>query len=77
MSQFHARVDAREYAPRDKHRVIFSTFESLKPGEAMELVNDHEPRPLYYQFQAELSNQFEWEYLEEGPEVWRVRIAKK
>jgi uncharacterized protein (DUF2249 family) len=31
---------------------------------------------LYYQFAAELSGQFDWEYREQGPEVWRVRIKK-
>ena len=76
MSEFKATVDAREYAPRDKHRVIISTFESLNSGESMLLVNDHEPRPLFYQFQIEYTDQFKWEYLEEGPEVWHVRIIK-
>lgn len=75
-NHFAARVDAREYPPRDKHRVIFETFESLAPGETMELVNDHDPKPLHYQFQAEMAGQFGWEYLEQGPEVWRVAIRK-
>ncbi|MBU3113715.1 DUF2249 domain-containing protein [Clostridium lacusfryxellense] len=34
-------------------------------------------KPLYYQFTIELTDQFEWEYLEQGPEVWRVAITKK
>jgi uncharacterized protein (DUF2249 family) len=57
--------------------MIFSTFRSLGGGESMELINDHDPRPLYYQFQAEMPGQFTWEYLQNGPEVWRVRIAKE
>jgi uncharacterized protein (DUF2249 family) len=76
MADFTSQVDARLYAPKDKHPVILSTFEALKPGEKMELINDHDPRPLHYQFIMELPNQFEWEYLEEGPEVWRVSIGK-
>ena len=40
----------------------------------MELINDHDPRPLHYQMLAENEGEFEWEYLEEGPEVWRVSI---
>jgi len=39
-------------------------------------VNDHDPKPLYYQFQAELGPVFAWDYLETGPEVWKVRITK-
>ncbi|MFT9487292.1 MAG: DUF2249 domain-containing protein [Tepidibacillus sp.] len=77
MSEFAAKVDAREYEPKDKHRVIFETFEGLQPGQKMELVNDHDPKPLQYQFMMEKAGQFEWEYLEEGPEVWRVAISKK
>ncbi|MCB2289819.1 DUF2249 domain-containing protein [Clostridium sp. CS001] len=77
MSNFTASVDARIYEPKDKHAVIFKTFGDLAPNEKMELVNDHDPRPLHYQFLAELPEKFEWEYLEEGPEVWRVAITKK
>jgi uncharacterized protein (DUF2249 family) len=76
MLEFVSSVDARDYAPRDKHRVILTTYTNLNSGEQMELVNDHDPRPLYYQFQAEFTGQFEWEYLESGPEVWRVAIKK-
>jgi uncharacterized protein (DUF2249 family) len=75
--QFSAQVDARKYSPKDKHNVIFETFHNLKSGERMELVNDHDPRPLHYQFLAEREDKFEWRYLEEGPEVWRVAISKK
>ena len=77
MANSVATVDARMYEPRDKHPVIFKTFEGLAAGEKMELINDHDPRPLHYQFIMELPEQFEWEDLEQGPEVWRVEITKK
>ncbi len=69
-------VDVRETAPRDRHPLIFDTFDGLAPGETMRLVNDHDPKPLYYQFMAERPGQVEWEYVEQGPEVWQVRIGK-
>ena len=69
-------VDVRTLIPRERHPLIFKTFHGLAPGEAFLLVNDHDPKPLYYQFQAELGAPFEWEYLESGPEVWKVRIGK-
>ena len=77
MKDFAAQVDARLYEPKDKHTTIFNTFEALSSGESMELINDHDPRPLHYQFIIERPDTFEWEYLEEGPEVWRVAITKK
>lgn len=69
-------LDVREMSPREKHPAIFSLHERLAPGEAFELINDHDPRPLRYQFEAEHQDDFTWEYLEEGPETWRVRIGR-
>lgn len=69
-------LDVRQLQPMHRHTAIFATFEALPNSEAFVLVNDHDPKPLYYQFQAELSGQFDWQYLDEGPEVWRVRIAR-
>ncbi|MDP2247428.1 MAG: DUF2249 domain-containing protein [Nitrosomonadales bacterium] len=69
-------VDVRNVIPRDRHPLIFDTYIQLGSGEAMLLVNDHDPKPLFYQFQAELGENFSWDYIEQGPEVWQVRIGK-
>ncbi|MCC7448565.1 MAG: DUF2249 domain-containing protein [Anaerolineae bacterium] len=69
-------LDVREIRPAQRHPLIFQTFESLQPGQGFILINDHDPKPLYYQFRAERDGQFTWDYLEEGPEVWRVRVGK-
>ncbi len=69
-------LDVRNTPPPQRHPLIFQTFEGLAPGEAFELVNDHDPKPLYYQFKFERDGQFNWEYLEQGPETWRVRVEK-
>ncbi|MFQ5537551.1 MAG: DUF2249 domain-containing protein [Gemmatimonadota bacterium] len=69
-------LDVRVLPPRDKHPVIFETFDALEPGEAFVLLNDHDPLPLRYQFQGERPGVFEWIYLEEGPELWRVEIRR-
>ncbi|MCF7797433.1 MAG: iron-sulfur cluster repair di-iron protein [Lentisphaeria bacterium] len=69
-------IDARQIAPREKHPTIFQMFDNLAAGEHFILVNDHEPRPLYHQFKNEHPGQFTWEYLEQGPEIWRVAIGK-
>jgi uncharacterized protein (DUF2249 family) len=70
------RLDVRAIPPPQKHPTILSRYEALAPGQSFTLVNDHDPRPLYYQFNVEQAGRFEWEYLEEGPSVWRVRIGK-
>jgi uncharacterized protein (DUF2249 family) len=69
-------IDVRDIAPRQRHTLIFETFDALQSGEAFLLVNDHDPKPLYYQFSAEHAGQFGWEYLEQGPETWQVQISK-
>lgn len=70
-------VDVRTIPPRDRHPLIFATFDSLAVGQAMILVNDHEPRPLYYQFLHERAGQFEWAYLQDGPLEWQARITRR
>lgn len=70
-------IDVREISPRERHPLIFQTFDELEAGTAMRLVNDHDPKPLYYQLAAERKEQLaSWEYLEEGPDVWQVRISR-
>ncbi|GLB57931.1 hypothetical protein NCCP133_00640 [Cytobacillus sp. NCCP-133] len=58
MREFAHTVIAPDYSPKEKHPVIFNTFDSLKEGEYMQIVNDHDPRPLRYQFLMERENQF-------------------
>jgi uncharacterized protein (DUF2249 family) len=69
-------VDLRRLEPRFRHAHIFSAFATLDVGSAIELVNDHDPRPLYAQFQSQWPDRFAWNYLEEGPSTWRVAITK-
>ncbi len=63
--------------PRMKHPTIFRYFDELAEGESLTIHNDHDPKPLYYQLLGERGNIFTWEYLEEGPEWWKVKISKR
>lgn len=70
-------LDVRNVPPAERHPRIFGTYAGLHPGQAFVLLNDHDPKPLFYQFQAEHTGEFEWEYLEAGPTTWRVRISRR
>ena len=70
------QLDVRVIPPREKHPTIFHTFDALQPGESFVLVNDHDPFPLRYQFEAERTGRYGWDYLEQGPEVWQVRVTR-
>jgi uncharacterized protein (DUF2249 family) len=69
-------IDVRSLVPAQRHATIFALVDKLAPGASFVLVNDHDPKPLYYQLEAEHPKQFSWTYLERGPEVWRVEIGK-
>ena len=53
-------LDVRVIPPRDKHPSIFRAFDSLASGQSLLIVNDHDPRPLRYQFAAERPDTFDW-----------------
>lgn len=69
-------LDVRRLIPAQRHEQIFATFRELPAGMSFVLVNDHDPKPLYYQFAAEYPGEFTWDYAESGPAVWRVRIGR-
>lgn len=71
-----ATLDVRAMPPRERHPTIFATFDALAPGEHFLLINDHDPKPLYYQFLAERPQQVSWSPEEQGPERWVIRIEK-
>jgi uncharacterized protein (DUF2249 family) len=68
-------IDVRSLVPMLRHQKIFELVDQLAPGGKFILVNDHDPKPLYYQLEAEHPHQFSWTYLERGP-VWRVEIGR-
>ena len=76
MSTITTTIDVRAMHPRDRHPRIFSTFDALPVGDAIMLINDHDPKPLFYQLQAERPGQVGWTPEEQGPERWVIRIEK-
>jgi uncharacterized protein (DUF2249 family) len=70
-------LDVREVPPPARHPKIFAALDGLQSGERVRLVNDHDPKPLYYQIMAERPGQFGWAYQEEGPERWVVLITRE
>lgn len=69
-------LDVRLLPPKRRHSLIFEIFDGLQAGGSFALVNDHDPKPLYYVFAYERAGTFTWNYEEQGPAVWRVRIGK-
>lgn len=69
-------LDLREMHPIYRHDKIFELWEKMMPGEVLQITNDHNPKPLHYQFEAEQKGKYEWEAVEEGPKDWIVNIKR-
>ncbi|MGQ3414040.1 DUF2249 domain-containing protein [Natrinema versiforme] len=61
------RLDVRDVPPVNRHPKIHDAFDALEPGESLTIVNDHEPKPLFYEFEAEVDS-----FDADGYEVERV-----
>jgi uncharacterized protein (DUF2249 family) len=69
-------LDLRPIMPFERHQKIFQMWDALKSGETLKIINDHDPKPLRYQFEAEYKGKYEWEYEQNGPKDWMVNIKK-
>jgi len=64
-------LDVRDIPPADRHSKIHETFDEMEPGETLTIVNDHEPKPLFYEMAAEVPA-----FDEEGYEVREAKPGK-
>lgn len=69
-------LDLRQTALPQRSSLLFSHCAALLPGQTLQLINDHDPEPLNVQFQLRSPGLFNWTYLEQGPQQWRVEIGK-
>lgn len=69
-------IDVRQIERPMRHPLIFDKFDRMGPDESFCILSDHDPRPLRYMFDVKFPGDFRWEYVEEGPDVWRVRIVR-
>lgn len=77
MSETH-RLDVRPVEPKDRFERIMGAYEELTGDEALELTVDHDPKCMYYTLRATRGEDaFSFDYLEEGPETWRVLVRKR
>ena len=71
-------LDVRPVEPKDRYEQIMSAYEALSIGEALELTVDHDPKCMYYTLKATRGDDsFTFDYLENGPDTWRVLVVKR
>ncbi|MFP5356596.1 MAG: DUF2249 domain-containing protein [Gemmatimonadota bacterium] len=71
-------LDVRPVEPKDRFERIMGAYEGLADGQALELTVDHDPKCMYYTLRATRGDEaFTFDYLEAGPETWRVVVRKR
>jgi uncharacterized protein (DUF2249 family) len=70
-------LDARTIPHAIRHATVFGALDAVAPGHALVLVAPHDPLPLLSQVEQRAPGAFAVSYLEEGPEAWRVRFARR
>jgi uncharacterized protein (DUF2249 family) len=55
---------------------VLEALDALAPGESVVVVNDHLPRGLRVHFEEQRPQAFDWTLLQDGPQVWQVRITR-
>lgn len=69
-------LDARMVPHAIRHATIFGALHAVRPGQGMVLVAPHDPLPLLAQIEQRDPGAFTVEYLEQGPEAWRLQFVR-
>jgi uncharacterized protein (DUF2249 family)/iron-sulfur cluster repair protein YtfE (RIC family) len=69
-------LDARSVPHAIRHATIFGALDSVSPGGGLVLVAPHDPLPLLRQLEGRAPGAFAVDYLERGPETWRLRFVR-
>lgn len=70
-------MDLRQMAAHERRPRVFEQFDLMQAGDVLFLTHTHHSTPLLYLLLAEAPLGFTWDYLEQGPECWRIRICKQ
>ncbi|MGE0524074.1 MAG: DUF2249 domain-containing protein [Variibacter sp.] len=70
-------INVTDIDPRHRHMIIEQLFEHLTSEASLQLIVDHDPRPLRFRLEARYGARCRWIYLEEGSDTWRVRLQQK
>ena len=69
-------LDVRQVPHAIRHATVFGALAAIGPDAAMVLVAPHDPVPLLAQIEQRHPGRFDVDYLECGPETWRLRLHR-
>jgi uncharacterized protein (DUF2249 family) len=67
-------INVADIDPQYRHAILFRLFEHLAADQSLQIIVDHDPRRLRLQLEAHHGARCDWYYLEQGPDLWRVRL---
>jgi len=70
-------LDARTVPHAIRHATVFGALDAVRPGRGLVLVAPHDPLPLLAQLERRAPEAFTVDYLERGPEAWRLAIVRR
>jgi len=57
--------------------MIGQLLKHLEPEHSLQIVVDHDPQRLHFYLDLAFGTSCDWSYLEQGPDVWRVRLRHR
>lgn len=70
-------LDVREIPHLIRHGAVMGSLRQLQPGASFVLVAHHDPKPLLAQITDEFADTVAYEYVESGPEAWKIAMTKR
>jgi uncharacterized protein (DUF2249 family)/iron-sulfur cluster repair protein YtfE (RIC family) len=72
----YPELDSRVVPHAIRHATIFGALGSIAVGNGLVLIASHDPLPLLAQVEQRTPGHFSIDYLESGPETWRLRFVR-
>jgi uncharacterized protein (DUF2249 family) len=72
----YPELDARSIPHAIRHATIFGALETVPAGGGLVLLAPHDPIPLLGQISDRWPGEFSVEYLETGPDTWRLVLTR-
>jgi uncharacterized protein (DUF2249 family)/iron-sulfur cluster repair protein YtfE (RIC family) len=72
----YPELDAASIPHAIRHATIFGALESVAPGGGLVLVAPHDPLPLLGQMAERWPGRFTVDYLQQGPDTWRLALVR-
>lgn len=69
-------LDVQTIPHEIRHATIFGALGGVRAGRGLVIRATHDPKPLLAQLAEREPGAFEVEYLERGPEIWRIQFTR-